>query len=120
LGIGATGAVYFYNKVKYGGAWDYKLRYGYSTKYIFHGKTITGSDFGNIHYGYVGSAAGFSPITLKTAAGFAQALHNYGSYNPSKMNAYFDEPRDTKMKQLGIDMYNKDKKTHPWWLPLIF
>ncbi|WP_429675249.1 polymorphic toxin type 44 domain-containing protein [Bacillus mexicanus] len=44
--------------------------------YIFNTKggcyNPTGEDLGNIHYGYVGRAAGFSDSFLRTAAGAYQ------------------------------------------------
>jgi hypothetical protein len=111
--------IYFYNKVKYGGAWDYKIIYGYNTKYLFHGHVITGDDFGNIHYGYVGTAIGFTAYDLKYAAGMAQVYHNYASYDVSKMDGYWDQPRDTQMIQYGINLYNQEHGGSTW-VPIVF
>ncbi len=51
---------WFYQKVKNSGPWDYKK--GRGRQY---------EDFGNFHYGVVGSAAGFSEATLLRMAGWA-------------------------------------------------
>ncbi|WKB35177.1 hypothetical protein QS257_16115 [Terrilactibacillus sp. S3-3] len=42
---------------------------------------------------------------MNTAAGLAQVLG--GHYKKSWFKYYFDEPRDAKMIQYGIDLYNE-------------
>jgi RHS repeat-associated protein len=57
--------LWFINKVNYGGDWDYK-KYD-NNKY---------QDYGNWHYGVVGSAAGYPGPILQVGAGVAQQIYN--------------------------------------------
>lgn len=59
-GRGALLWFWFYEQVRNGGPWDYKKG----------GSEF--EDFGNFHYGAVGTAAGFSSAILLRAAGAAQ------------------------------------------------
>lgn len=59
-GRGALLWFWFYEQVRNGGPWDYKK-----------GRPEF-EDFGNFHYGAVGTAAGFSSAILHRAAGAAQ------------------------------------------------
>ena len=54
------GIIDFYDKVRSGGEWDFKLRDKDHTKY---------EDFGNYHFAVVGRAAGWSPDTIRKGAG---------------------------------------------------
>lgn len=98
---------YFIDKVKSKGDWDYKRKYGATVRYNFKGRTITGEDLGNIHYGYVGSFL-FKPHVLMSAAGFYQFVSN--TYKLEWISSYFDDPRDQEMIIWGIDLYNSDFK----------
>ncbi|CAI8949879.1 Ntox44 domain-containing protein [Bacillus sp. IT-79MI2] len=95
----------FIKLVKTGGPWDYKLKYGPKNEYVFDNQKLTGEDIGNFHFGYVGKAIGFTDIELKGGAGFYQILSKTSEWAYYK--TYFDEPKDQKMIQLGIDYYNK-------------
>lgn len=99
--------LYFTERVKSGGVWDYKIPLGTNTTYYEPTlkRNMTGETIGNFHYGYVGSAV-FGPTTLKTAAGLVQIIS--GTSSLSYWNSYFDDPRDTKDIQWGIDIYNKE------------
>ncbi|MDF9844557.1 MULTISPECIES: polymorphic toxin type 44 domain-containing protein [unclassified Paenibacillus] len=94
----------FVAKVKSGAPWDYKLPYGYSKKWLFGGITTTGEDLGNIHYGYVGRAAGFSELVLKSAAGAYQIYS--GTYHVGWYNSYFDDPTDQAAIQRGFNYWS--------------
>lgn len=59
-GRGALLWRWFYEQVRNGGPWDFKQQ------------GVEYQDFGNFHYGAVGTAAGFSSFVLQRAAGFAQ------------------------------------------------
>ncbi|WP_059041480.1 polymorphic toxin type 44 domain-containing protein [Paenibacillus rubinfantis] len=96
---------YFLQKVKSGGPWDYKRTYGYSTSYGFFGKSLTGEDFGNIHYGFVGKAY-FTDTTLYAAAGLASIVDN-GGFNMGDFNSYYDDPKDQRMIKIGIELYKR-------------
>jgi hypothetical protein len=93
----------FASKVRPNGEWDYKRTYGAATTYIFGGMTVRGEDLGNMHYGYVGSAAGFSPTILKTAAGAVQ-IYSGTSYI-GWYKTYFDDPRDQTFISKGINYW---------------
>lgn len=100
-----TAGIYFYERVKSGGVWDYKDPLGTNTLYYEPtlGENMTGETIGNFHYGYVGSVV-FEPETLKTAAGLAQIFA--GTSDFSYWDSYFDDPRDQANIQWGIDTYN--------------
>lgn len=98
---------YFADRVKTGGVWDYKKYLGLKTRYYESElrATMTGETIGNFHYGYVGSVC-FGPTTLKSAAGFIQILS--GTTDLSYWDSYFDDPRDQKDIQWGIDKYQAE------------
>lgn len=99
--------VYFTERVKSGGIWDYKNYLGVTTRYYEEelDTYMTGETIGNFHYGYVGSAV-FSPTILKAAAGLAQITD--GTTSLDYWNSYFDDPRDQSDIQWGIDKYNQE------------
>jgi len=71
----------------------------------------------NIHYGYVGKAAGFTDIELLAGAGMAQLKDHLldpvlEGKDPNRdaigpLGTYFDEPEDQAAIQIGIDLYSK-------------
>lgn len=87
-----------------GGSWDYKRIYGYNDLYPFRGRIINGDDFGNIHYGYVGKAAGFSDYELYKAGGIIQKWS--GNYKKSWYKTYYDEPSDHEAIKYGIWLFD--------------
>ena len=95
--------VYFYDKVKYGGVWDFKARYSdpMNTTAKFNGEIISIEEFGNIHYGYVGKAGGFGDEELKLAAGIAQKAAG----SEWSFESYWDDPRDQENIEYGIELY---------------
>lgn len=99
--------VYFSELVKTNGDWDLKNNdYPSYMDFIYYGKTYSGEDLGNIHYGYVGYAV-FGPQVLHLCAGAYQALSG------SRLKYWatlFDEPRDYEMISYGIELY---KEAHP-------
>ena len=94
----AYNVAWFYKKVNYGEDWDLKK---YGDQY---------QDYGNWHYGVVGSAAGYSEPVLRLGAGFAQQVHNYplvrGGSDPiaTSPSAWFDavEPNGFSRDQFWI------------------
>ena len=68
----------------------------------------------NIHYGYVGRAAGFTNFELKAGAGAAQYQeHRNAEWYRERMAAgevgwhtYYDEQEDQAGIQIGLDLYN--------------
>lgn len=106
---------YFKNQVNHKQEWDYKRQeiweqefdvpyLGVQGEFIFNGEVITTEDFGNIHYGYVGKAMGFSDELLYMGGGYAHCGVNplvlVGPY-------YCDDPNDHKAIKKGIDMWNR-------------
>lgn len=59
--------LYFPNKVKAGGDWDYKDKRS----------PVNDEDFGNVHYGVAGMASGYTRYELQVAAGFYQQWTNF-------------------------------------------
>lgn len=100
-----TAGLYFAERVRYGGIWDYKATLGTTTQYYVSdvGARMTGESIGNFHYDYVGSSC-FSATVLKSAAGMAQLINGTSSW--SYWNTFFDDPRDQQQIQKGIDWYN--------------
>ncbi len=67
---------------------------------------------GNILYGHLGKAMGFDDEILKMAGGAVQVFQ--GRSNWKFASSYFDDPRDQKAIQKGIDLF---RSTHSfiWW-----
>ena len=97
----------FYNNVKNGAKWDYKNLN--RAMYFFGDELISSQSFGNRNYGYAGTAAGFGKVTLKAAAGYAQV--RAGTAEIKNVRTYFDDPKDTKNIQKGINSYNSNKSS---------
>jgi len=100
--------LFFVNKVKTGGDWDYKTTMGKNTVYYCNMKnyygSYTGEQIGNMHYGTVGSYL-FTPTILKAAAGIYQ-IHS-GTWQLSWLSTYFDDPSDQASIQLGINLHSE-------------
>ncbi|WCF10252.1 polymorphic toxin type 44 domain-containing protein [Paenibacillus thiaminolyticus] len=106
MGFGSLTYMYgwWYNKVRWGGPWDYKLTYVSHIKYTFRGKIVTGEYLGNLHYGYVGKAARFSETELLAGGGFAAYVA--GTHEWSNISGYFDGIEDTKAIKDGFELYD--------------
>jgi hypothetical protein len=83
-----------------GGKWDYKTQDRY---FFYNGSLVSSATFGNINYGYAGTAGGFSPSILKDAGGFVQVVASKSYGNNAKNN--YDLPEDTQSIQGGINGY---------------
>ena len=98
----------FYDAVKDGGKWDYKLHPDGSEwiprngVFSVNGKKMTAEQLGNINYGFTGSVLGFPAPVLRMAGGFV-AIKNSG-INWEDWWYDFDSKEDAEMIQLGIDM----------------
>ncbi|WP_436663986.1 polymorphic toxin type 44 domain-containing protein [Alicyclobacillus acidoterrestris] len=109
-----TAYQFAYNE-RQGGVWDIKQYYGYSTLYSYGGELFSGDDLGNIHYGYVGRAAGFTSTTLQTAGGIVQIAKS--GIKLSWVSSYFDQPSDNVAVNEGISLWNKwgfNLPSNPW------
>jgi hypothetical protein len=107
----------FYERVHSGGVWDFKsVRNGWETDgFIYNGQWYSAEDFGNIHYGYTGSAGGISPSLLVDAAGLVHVKNSlpigtHTNIGPSLSNwqGNYDDPRDTTRIAQGINDYTKN------------
>ena len=97
--------LYFTNKVRPNGDWDYKVQLQSNQQYKYNDMILRFDDIGNIHYGYVGSAI-YSEKTLLIAAGVVQLVFNPNlNYNSS---TYFDEPRDQEMIAYGHVLWDTE------------
>jgi uncharacterized Zn-binding protein involved in type VI secretion len=82
-----------------GGPWDYKLRRPFLRPSYdpVTGRTFGNDIWGNIHYGYVGRAAGISRIDLQAGAHAAQIV---GSRR-------LDPRRDQEAIKIGMDLWEE-------------
>ncbi|MEC0247017.1 polymorphic toxin type 44 domain-containing protein [Paenibacillus chitinolyticus] len=99
-------------KVPSGGPWDYKKDYKNADGYGFGGNWMRGEDIGNMHYGYVGRAAGFSNTLLSSAAGAYQIYS--GTASLGWWNSYFDDPMDQAFFNLGVNYWNNKNLPTQW------
>ena len=104
-----TGLAQFVNNVRPGGNWDFKNtanpQDGGRGYYFFGDQLFSAEDFGNIHFGYVGTAGGFSSSALRAGAGAAQIYSGNSSVGSYK--SYFDDPKDQGYIQYGINIFNR-------------
>lgn len=106
-------------KLRTGGPWDHKpyirkhfARPGLSTQ-VYHQLYKWGYFYdiwSNIHYGYVGAAAGFSKDTLLDGAGLEQIgtdilSGRWPSRKGSSGMRSFDDPSDRTSVEMGYDFY---------------
>lgn len=105
----ATAGLYFAERVRTGGIWDYKSYMGAKTIYYMEDlhTTMTGEDIGNFHYGYVGRAV-FPPLVLKSAAGMYQVIS--GTSTMDYFGTFFDDPADQAAIEKGISKYEDDNR----------
>ncbi|GKU23225.1 polymorphic toxin type 44 domain-containing protein [Clostridium folliculivorans] len=102
----------FYTLVRNKGALDLKNNGWNESQYIFDGVIVRGDAPGNILYGYLGKAFGYSDELLKRAAGYAQAKAGTNIEHPEWGTwmgdaPYGDDPIDQFYIQVGISYYYK-------------
>ncbi|MDO4302186.1 MAG: polymorphic toxin type 44 domain-containing protein, partial [Clostridia bacterium] len=113
---------WFYNQVKSGAPWDIKLEKSwestigstypgsYSTKVVLFGQITTPEELGNITYGYLGSAAGFSELILLKGGDAAAAGVDLSVKGILKgiggMITGADSEEDKNNVKIGINWYN--------------
>ncbi len=99
--------VFFIDKVKPGGEWDFKSQESWnlnaSKTYKYNNVTLRYDDIGNIHYGYVGRVL-FSEENLLKAGGFVQICTKSSKIKYYKTN--FDDPRDQWAISLGSALWD--------------
>jgi len=91
--------------VKSGGPWDFKpdLQAREMDTVSLAGKEWNYQIVANVHFGYVGMAAGFSSDWLLGGAGAAQLLG--GHSKPAWASTCFDDPADRAAILAGIYLY---------------
>lgn len=102
-----TAGIYFAERVKSGGAWDYKSYMGTSTLYYMEDLKVNmdGETIGNFHYGYVGRAVWPASI-LKSAAGMYQIISGTSTWG--YWDSFFDDPADQEDIEWGISVYESE------------
>ena len=110
--------LWFYNKVRNGGEWDYK-KDDYNKP---RGAESAYADYGNFNYGATCLAVGFSEGTCLRMAGWAQTQAHSGSPfrgNPGFLQSilgtggtfpYGDDPKDSKQIMAGFAYYYAKKE----------
>ena len=100
--------------VRPGGQYDLKSKAEWQGKehYIYNGEILWYDDPGNILYGYLGKAMGFEDFILLSAAGAVQIATGTSSWD--YISSFFDDPRDQKSIQMGIQRF-KDTNSWIWW-----
>jgi uncharacterized Zn-binding protein involved in type VI secretion len=95
------------------GQWSYDPATNTSVQY---------DTWSNVHYGFVGGAAGFDDPTLLNGAGLAQWLNDnkgasaldkagkYGEFATGGDTARYDEPTDQEAIKIGSDLWKKYQK----------
>ena len=117
IALAGTG-LKWYSLVDNNKEWDYKKRpasWMPEEKYfMMHGKLISFADFGNINYGYTGTALGLSPKTLYKGAGYVQS----GVVNNDASQYYGDSEVDFGNVKRGIEWANSSGYVGVISLPL--
>lgn len=96
--------MWFYNSVKNGGKWDFKV----NPEYGQIGSNY--ENFGNFHFGVVGLAFGLPEEILLRGAGWYQEFH--GKYDPDFGHfwggpPYGDDPKDQLWIKQGVKFYKE-------------
>jgi hypothetical protein len=110
-------------KVRQNGDWDHKPKIaarfhprvpGGLQHWHLYGSTVYFYEvWSNIHYGYVGRAAGFSTATLLDGAGLEQVGSDLARLNRPTRSAgvsglrAWDDPHDRAAITIGIDLYRR-------------
>ena len=101
--------VYFVDKVKPGGEWDFKSQSSWNldanTTYSYNGIELRYDDIGNIHYGYVGRVL-YNQNILLMAGGFVQIFT--GTSSLDYCGFYFDDPQDQWAIEYGSILWDNE------------
>ena len=78
-------SLWFVWHVREGGPWDLKLQLPWKRLriWVVDGERYSPADLGNIHYGYVGKALGYTDWELTRAGGITHVLKNREDYLPA-------------------------------------
>ena len=103
--------IWFYNQVTHHAPMDYKQKerrpwWAFdNAEFYFRGKMISLEEYGNINYGYVGTALGISDWVLYAGGGYA-AVRAGGDIG--NITTYFDSQTDHDNVAWGIAIYLED------------
>lgn len=108
----------FRNMVKGGAPWDYKKavrnEYGKWSADPKRGVVYYFDIWGNIHFGYIGTAIGFAESRLLEGAGVAHAIENNSASFTQIVSALikgdarkFDDPSDQVAIRIGIGLWKR-------------
>ena len=104
--------LFFLDKVKYGGEWDFKSQSDWGLKpentYYYNGLELRYDDIGNIHYGYVGSVI-LGKQVLLVGAGVAQMSNDIKNGRLPQFSHFwcnYDDPRDQAMVLYGAILWD--------------
>lgn len=123
---------WFYNQVNHGGPWDLKVDEswkntissermpvfgfpGHTEYFFFQGKYITREELGNITYGYIGTAMGYTDVVLYLFGGLAahadnkfDMVKNFLMHRKMYASPYFGDSQEDHMNiEFGIELYNR-------------
>ena len=126
---------FFVNQVKGGGDWDIKEKSEWQLPYdtfngeevnknsneqnttpflYYNGQLLSGSDLGNINYGYTGTALDIPSTILFVGAGMYNVIQNFGTSNMDPKwvfgSSMGDDPKDMDFTAYGIAKYQYDNK----------
>lgn len=110
-----AGQIEFYNHVKDGGVWDYKLAknhkelaeewgLGLNDSFSIYGMEMDWEAFGNINFAFTGGATGFTPTTLMTGGGIVEAKHRGIEWKYLPYFCDYDEDHDLIL--FGLELYS--------------
>ncbi|MDI6871585.1 MAG: polymorphic toxin type 44 domain-containing protein [Bacillota bacterium] len=106
---------WFPKMVDTGAPWDIKSWKGSSGRsYVYKGQKLTYDYVGNIHFGYVGTAAGIDRFTLHLGAGANQVYSHFKNpaHHPLELGwirTLGDDPRDFSAIDWGIRIYQAER-----------
>ncbi|MDA2650006.1 polymorphic toxin type 44 domain-containing protein [Bacillus cereus] len=101
----------FAEKVKPGGEWDYKTKFGRKKQFIYNGYLMKGEDLGNIHFGYV-ARAGTIPIELLADIEGAYQIW-YSEELKGWADNYFDQENDEAGRAYGVILWDNKLLPNP-------
>ncbi|WIY58773.1 polymorphic toxin type 44 domain-containing protein [Bacillus arachidis] len=101
----------FAEKVKPGGEWDYKTKFGRKKQFICMGYLMKGEDLGNIHFGYVARAATIPIELIATKEGAYQIW--YDEKLKGWADSYFDQPSDETGRAHGVLLWDNKLLPNP-------
>ena len=111
-----VGQVNFYNSVKDGGPWDYKLLENHEqiakewglepgeNQFMVYGVCMEWEALGNVNFAFTGGATGFTPTTIFTGGGIVEYIHTDISWE--RLGTYFDEQEDNELITFGLALYS--------------